>query len=235
MKTVEITREETYTKNSVNRAEPNSSCSLLVPLSSVSSHSSKRKAWGSLEQDTAKQQLQRIAAGNQKAFQEFYQSHIGPLYGYLKSKLQDEVEIREVLQESFLAVWTKASYYRPERGLPIHWLMTIARNKLFDRWRRVQCLQQKLEDFGGEEVRKRDLSLNGEDIFENRRMVEAAMDSLNEEERSLIHAVYLEGKTQKEYSMETNIPLGTIKWRIQKVLSKMKGTLSESKIIGGQI
>lgn len=69
-----------------------------------------------------------------------------------------------------------------------------------------------------------------EEIYDRQEMIEKiieVLDSLSEEERHLIDALYLSKETQSErqYSKETGIPQKTINYRKKKILEKIKSFL----------
>src|SRR5512133_181029 len=79
--------------------------------------------------------LQAIALGDRSAFQRLYERCAGRLLGYVLKWTQDRAVAEDVVQDVFLAVWVKATTYRPELGSPLSWMRTLARHKLVDRWR----------------------------------------------------------------------------------------------------
>ena len=73
--------------------------------------------------------LLKIAKKDQRAFSEFYEAFQGPVHSFVNKRCFNKSIVDEVLQDIFVNVWKKASYYKPERGTPEQWLFTVARNR----------------------------------------------------------------------------------------------------------
>jgi RNA polymerase sigma-70 factor, ECF subfamily len=80
--------------------------------------------------------LARSAGGDRAAFDAFVMRHQAPVYRHLRALGAEAADAEDALQEAFLAAWKAASGYRggaSARG----WLLTIARNALRRRHRRL--------------------------------------------------------------------------------------------------
>ena len=77
------------------------------------------------------------------------------------------------------------------------------------------------EDFWPEEADEFD----HEDHLQSQQVtsqVREALSNLPEQQRQVLYAVYLEGKTQQEVAEAFGIPLGTVKSRIRLAMEKLK-------------
>src|SRR5579875_4045071 len=80
--------------------------------------------------------LGAVANGDRAALKIVYRQTSAKLMGVCLRILGDRSEAEDVLQETYVTVWSRAGAYDPDRGLsPITWLATIARNKAIDRLR----------------------------------------------------------------------------------------------------
>ena len=52
--------------------------------------------------------------------------------------------------------------------------------------------------------------------------IQKAIDGLNQDDQSLFKMIYLQGLTMKECSQKLGIPDGTVKWRINHIVKKMR-------------
>lgn len=161
----------------------------------------------------------RIAEGDKKAFAAFYERYARRVLATLRKRAGDEALAEELAQEVFVAVWTKAGCYRPDRGEPEVWLYTIARNKLTDHWRRVGRLGAALG------IEAEDYDVPAEPPGEGsgwKHWLEKAIAALSPEQRQAVELVYYEGMTFKETAERVGVPLGTLKWRIHAALGTLR-------------
>ena len=82
--------------------------------------------------------LQRIAARDDAAVAEFYDRHSRLAFAIIRRILQSPSDAEEVLQETFVRVWSRAESYDPRLGSPAAWVVRIARNRAIDRVRARQ-------------------------------------------------------------------------------------------------
>ncbi len=78
--------------------------------------------------------LQKMGAGDREAFREFYQETARSVYSFILSLTKSPTEAEDLMQETYLSVWTKADSYVPQ-GKPLAWVFTIARNLCYMRFR----------------------------------------------------------------------------------------------------
>ena len=76
--------------------------------------------------------LQRIAIRDEAALAEFYDRHSRLAYSVLMRILRNPADAEEVLQETFVRVWSRADTYDALLGSPAAWVMRIARNRAID-------------------------------------------------------------------------------------------------------
>ena len=65
-----------------------------------------------------------------------YDRALPQVYGYLAARVNDPSVAEDLTGETFLAA-VRAVHERKVRDLTIAWLVTVARNKLVDHWRRL--------------------------------------------------------------------------------------------------
>ena len=89
--------------------------------------------------------LERVAAGDSRAFDQLYTRCSPMLYGLVCKILNDPKEAEDALQEGFLHVWHKAASYDSQRSSPTTWAYMIFRNKAIDRIRTRERLSRVME------------------------------------------------------------------------------------------
>jgi RNA polymerase sigma-70 factor (ECF subfamily) len=137
----------------------------------------------------------------------------------------------DVVQEAFLSVWRYADRYRPERGAPRAWLMTIVHHAAIDRHRGRYKREQRavaLDDVAFA------LEADGQDTFDvvaegiDAERIRDAVGSLPREQQEAIELAFFSGLTHQEISDRTGTPLGTIKGRMRLGLTKLRTRLTEN-------
>ena len=168
--------------------------------------------------------LQRLTKKDSKALAELYDAHAGLLMSVIMSILKDKSEAEDILQESFIAIYNKADMYNSHLGKPMSWMATVARNKAYDRYRK---LVRQSEGMVGLK-REFETCHNASDSSlqtENEELL-AGFNSLNKDQRAAIELVFYEGLTHMEAAEKLKAPLGTVKARIRRGLLKLKQTIA---------
>ena len=78
--------------------------------------------------------LRRVALGDREAFHQLYLETGRSVYSFILSILKNPQDAEEVLQETYLKIWTSAGSYKPQ-GKPLAWMFTIARNLCYMKFR----------------------------------------------------------------------------------------------------
>jgi RNA polymerase sigma-70 factor (ECF subfamily) len=165
--------------------------------------------------------LQRVAGGDQGAFELLYRRFSRPVYGFALRRLGDRGRAEDAVQETFASVWRSARSYKPERGPGAPWLYAVARNAIVDRARaRTETTAELPETPNGEP----DPSDRAESSFVAWR-VHRALEELPDNERTVLELAYWSGLSQSEVSDFLNIPLGTVKTRTRSGLARLADLL----------
>ena len=167
--------------------------------------------------------LERVAARDQHALAELYDRHSRLLFGLIVRIVRDRAEAEEVLQEVFLAVWTKAATYSATLGSPVGWLVRLARNRAIDHFRTGRVLARTLES-----VETPPIGDNPEEAAsrnQERSRVRSALDTLPDEQRALIEQAYFRGMTHSELAEAFALPLGTVKTRVRAGMQALRQQL----------
>jgi RNA polymerase sigma-70 factor, ECF subfamily len=166
--------------------------------------------------------LQRIADGDNAAFDILYRRFARPLYGLALRMLRDRTRAEDAVQETFAAIWRSARSYRPDRGPGAPWLYAVARNAIVDRARArgettfADPPEAVSPDAGpAERVESSYVSWR----------VHRAVQDLPEHEREVLELAYWGGLSQSEVAQFLDIPLGTVKTRTRSGLARLADLL----------
>lgn len=182
--------------------------------------------------------IQRIATRDEAALAELYDRHSRNAYSVIIRILGSPSDAEEVLQETFVRVWSRAETYDALLGSPGAWLTRIARHRAIDRLRARRVRedinsQPAVHDdadaaTGAWDARLRETP---ETVLEGRTTagaVQTALATLAPRQRALIEAAFFEGYTHRELADRFGMPLGTVKTRIRTGLAAMRGRLEQA-------
>jgi RNA polymerase sigma-70 factor, ECF subfamily len=179
--------------------------------------------------------LQRIAARDDAAMAELYDRHHRLAYAVIRRIVQSPSDAEEVLQETFVRVWSRAETYDARLGSPAAWVVRIARNRAIDRLRARQARADVNAPVPVTDrettVRERPSDETPESVLHSRHAamaVRGAVAALPATQRALIEAAFFEGYTHQELSARFGVPLGTVKTRIRSGLLSLRVHLEQT-------
>ena len=167
--------------------------------------------------------LERVTSRDQQALAELYDRHSGLLFTLITRVVRDRAEAEEVLQEVFLAVWTKAATYNATLGSPVGWLVRLARNRAIDHFRTSGVGAPTLENLEAPPIG--DNPEQAASRNQERRRVRSALDTLPDDQRALIEQAYFRGMTHSELAEAFALPLGTVKTRVRAGMQALRQQL----------
>lgn len=171
--------------------------------------------------------LQRSAAQDAQAFEQLYRLSSGALFAVLLRMLKDRAQAEDLLQECYLRIWRRAASYHPDKGAPLAWLQSIARNSAVD-WLRTQKASTvvAVDDEADWHPALIDTAQSPLAFAEQQTGLAAlhrGLGQLSPPERTSLLMAYYEGKTHQEISAELQVPVGTAKSWIRRGLQKIRG------------
>jgi RNA polymerase sigma-70 factor (ECF subfamily) len=174
--------------------------------------------------------LQRIGLGDRQSFEELYERFSGVLFSTAYRVLNNQEAAEDVLQDVFVQIWEKAPLYDPERGKPLTWAITLARNKAIDRLRSTQRRNRLQDDVEKESQTFEQFddksSVDAVDAMEKSAMVRGAIKKLSNDQREAIELAFFSGLTQTEIADRLGEPLGTVKARIRRGMMKLREVIA---------
>jgi RNA polymerase sigma-70 factor (ECF subfamily) len=172
--------------------------------------------------------LQAVARRDEAAFEELYDRMSRPLFSMVLRVVRGRAEAEEVLQEAFWQIWENAPSFQTTLGSPFCWMVTIARRKAIDRLRSSSRHLQRITEAQAQRVDDDyapAIALDQIAAGERSATVNAALAALAPEERQAIVLAFFDGLTHPEIAAALSAPVGTIKSRIKRGLSKLESAL----------
>ncbi|HEX6045449.1 MAG TPA: sigma-70 family RNA polymerase sigma factor [Pyrinomonadaceae bacterium] len=177
--------------------------------------------------------LKAIAAKDEAALGQLYDSYRLILFGVLMRILNNREEAEDVLQEVFLQVWRRAGDFDENRGRPFTWLVTLARSRGIDRLRTLASRERVAVASAAES--REEVSDAASDAIRSERFgaVNSALADLPDEQRRPLVLAYFDGLTQSEIAVKLGLPLGTVKTRMRTGMIKLRDAFGKSSLFGG--
>jgi RNA polymerase sigma-70 factor (ECF subfamily) len=173
--------------------------------------------------DTDRRLMQRVAAGDTRAFGFVYDRYHRQVYGHATRLTGRYGGADEVTQDAFLSLWRGASKFHPDRGSLGAWLYALVHHRAIDWLRRASALPAQQFDPGAAErieapERTDEQVIALQELEDALRLVAA----LPPKQREVIDLAYLAGYSQSEIATRVGAPLGTVKARTRLGLLKLR-------------
>jgi RNA polymerase sigma-70 factor, ECF subfamily len=165
--------------------------------------------------------VHQVAQGDERALSELYDRYSRPVYATGVRLLGDAHLAEELVQDAFTKVWQRAASFDPTCASFATWLYRVTRNRAVDLDRRRRARPQSAGESplrtvpGGPEP---EASVDGWDVAR-------ALARIPEVHREVLTLAYFEGLSQREISLRTGVPLGTIKSRTTAALKRLHQSL----------
>ncbi len=170
--------------------------------------------------------MARLRDGDERALAELYALLGGRIYALALRMLHSREEAEEVLQDTFLSLYRKASSYQSELGSPRAFVYTIARNEALSRLRARSARPAKAAGWDVHNPNSA-LAASEDDNPLTRLEVEGAFVGLDEDDAKLLQLAFFDGYSHAELANLTGMPLGTVKSRLRRALAKLRRNLEE--------
>ncbi len=159
-----------------------------------------------------------------EAFDYLVRDFQGMVYSIAYRRLQDQQLAEDAAQEAFLTAYSRIAQLQDARAFPA-WLRRIALSKA-DRLSRGLAAAR---DFAQEDSLPADEASPEAQVQarELRSRVRQAVAALPESQRKVTREFYLLGASQGEISQRLNLPLTTVKKRLQYARRHLRGLLSD--------
>jgi RNA polymerase sigma-70 factor, ECF subfamily len=177
--------------------------------------------------DTDRRLLDRTAAGDSTAFDEFILRHEAAVLRFLRGVTSDQTAAEDAFQETFVSAWRAAATYRGA-GSARGWLLAIARNAVFRGFRRragEPATLESLEDLAVEAGWGRN---PGEELatrLEQRHLIQRAFRKLSPEEREILILREVEGFTGEEVAEMLSLTVAAAKSRLHRARLRLTASL----------
>ncbi len=183
---------------------------------------------------TDEQLMASMQKRHEEALAELYHRYHSTMKSLIMQILHNEAEADDLLDEVIDEIWQRANDFSPALGRPLPWIMTITRRRSIDRLRKRNAYSRtkdrfRIETEQGAGMWNQRNALKEIILSDERCYLDHVMETLPEPQRQVLVLIYFQGMSQREIAKETDIPLGTVKTRIELGLSKMSAAMAGSR------
>lgn len=156
--------------------------------------------------------IERVAAGNQAAFEELYRRTAGSVYSLVRRVVPDDAASAETTQDIYVRVWSSAHTYRRTLGSADNWLFTLTHRCAVDRIRAS-------DDRSIHPHPERQVSLLADIAGPSARR---SLALLTPDQAEALELAYFGGLTHTETAQALGVDQTTFRLRIRTALSRLQ-------------
>jgi RNA polymerase sigma-70 factor (ECF subfamily) len=163
--------------------------------------------------------IQRLYARDEQAMTLFYQHYHKSLYHFIWRVVRHDELAEDILQESMLKFWLSFASYDARKGRLFTWALNLSRNLAVDKLREARYKQARrttsLPEADGD-------YLVAASCFQPEHIgVRDWLAVLPASDRELLDTLYFKGYTHVEAAEHFQLPLGTVKSRVSRILKHL--------------
>lgn len=166
-----------------------------------------------------------VRQGSKSAFEKLYAKYERPLFSYLLRRLENRQEAEEVFHETMLSLF-KGPEAKFQEGAFAGWLFKVALHISLNRLRSRRREKIALVAFKDQESRAYDPGTDAAADPDAIRKLEDSVKDLSAPLRQ-VYELRAEGKSYEEMAKIAAVPIGTIKSRVNKMVSHLRKEISQ--------
>lgn len=163
--------------------------------------------------------MERMKSGDKQALREIYEAYIGYIYSIVLQVVSSKEDAEDVTSEFFIKLWKLADTYQAGNGHKA-WMATIARNMAIDLIRK-RNRETVVDDFVDYEEENASSDNVEQEVIEDISLKEA-LERLKPNEKEVVNLKIMGELTFQEISNVLKIPMGTVTWRYQNAINKLR-------------
>jgi RNA polymerase sigma-70 factor (ECF subfamily) len=163
------------------------------------------------------------------ALARLYDRYSRTVFGVGLKMLGDRSLAEDLTQEVFLKVWRSSGTFDPSRGGFSTWLFRVTRSVALDLHRRRARRIHPVPEGDTHLDAVKDGSAGPQEIVDESWLswrVSRALEVLEAPYREVIELAYFGGLSQREISVRTGVPLGTVKTRTARAFKRLREELA---------
>ena len=171
--------------------------------------------------------VDRAKAGDNNAFRILVERHEKSMARTVAAMLGPSAEVDDVVQETFIRFYRSLARFRGESSTGTY-LKRIAINLSLDTLRRRKRETSRYVSRDDDRIYLPEPAIESvaEDAFDNRRLIDQALDALRPHHRSVVVLRLIDGYSTKEAARILKIPSGTVLSRLSRAIGHLREILA---------
>lgn len=174
-----------------------------------------------LAQDKEDEMLFCLHSNDQRHFPKLYNRFAPAILGIILKWIKDKEVAENLLQDVFIKAWRCRDLYNAGKGRLFTWLYRIARNICIDHLR-SKANKNKCSLLPEDKMAGLKTSFVQEGMLTDTIGLRKLVGELRQEEKEVVDLMYFKGLTQTQIAEVMNIPLGTVKTRMNKAIKELR-------------
>lgn len=185
-----------------------------------------------LTQDDATNDAALMHDMSDRSLQELHDRYSARLRSVVMKVLPDEAEASDILQDVFIQVWSRSESYSAEKGKLQSWLVVLAKRRACDHLRQryaYRRMTSHFEELEAPSTTTVQVCPVDDDVIGNdlRQVLHNLINNLPKAQAEAVELAFFEGLSQRDIAGNLQLPLGTVKTRIELGLKKLAKALHE--------
>src|SRR5437588_9114856 len=173
-----------------------------------------------------------IQSEDADALSKLYDRYNGIVKALILRIIHNDSEADDLLQEIFMEIWNQAKNFSAEKGKPLGWMVTLTRRRAIDALRKKQAYARAEERLQAQPEQQplawvQNATENDIEAGDTGVRMAKVINSLPAAQQQVNELAIFQGMSQRENASPTDIPLGTVKTRLELGLKKIYDSLKE--------
>lgn len=144
--------------------------------------------------------IEKARLGDNDAFGKLYEHYYLPVFRYIYFRIKKKEDTQDLVQTTFLKVYKSIGKYKNLGKEPLSFFFTVARNTVIDHFRKKRDL--KLYEYTDIEENEDRNPENFAQKNEQAKIVNKAIQSLNEEQKEVVLLKFMAGLSNNEIAKQ---------------------------------
>ena len=166
--------------------------------------------------------MRRMQKGDNTGLTEIYEAYISYIYAVIRAVVKNKENAEDLTAEFFIKLWNMADQYKAGSGHKT-WMTVIARNMAIDFMRKAgrEQLTEEVPEASAADAASGTAGSLENDVVGRMKCTET-VQKLPETERQIMTMKLAGQMTFKEIADVLGIPMGTVTWKYQNSLEKLR-------------